>query len=44
MTESKANLQIGAVTASIVEWKYSEIDNTKIIYLIEVVKREGSKW
>jgi len=32
------------VTASIIEWKFSEIDNTKIIYIVEVTKREGATW
>ncbi|EAR93569.2 PX-SNARE domain protein (macronuclear) [Tetrahymena thermophila SB210] len=38
------NNTLTAITASIIEWKFSEIDNTKIIYIIEVEKRGQNKW
>lgn len=30
--------------AEIIEWKFSEIDNTKIIYIISVMKRDSNIW
>ncbi|EGR33250.1 PX domain protein [Ichthyophthirius multifiliis] len=36
--------QYTAIQASIIEWKQCELDNTKIIYTIEVQKTNGTKW